>query len=351
MIAFEQLRPETQMQIDALDPRFDEALDSVDGHLSSIGAQTFISLAENAAEHNGMQYAVVGGGNDQSKDTAILMPGTFANGVWPHLIARAEAISHLAAIAGLRDDEGNIVPVVLTGSPGMKSVFGLSDAERSLVADGNFEPIAEKHLRLADNLGRYSIRGFVGSSQGSVIIAPLSTRLKDNQNFDTEHSQVVLAEPPHARSRRVLPIPRQLVNFVREGMRFNGQIRNENIAVINEIFASGKASPDFEKGIWKERMDNLAIVGGFGKGQLADDLYDLAINNFDTTVVHGSDSLVARRDDIIDSFDHAVSDIKEMTCWPEYPANLHRLEVSSTNHSLMDRVGRFALIAAANLTR
>ena len=348
MTNYEALRANPELVLDINDAVFEEATAAVDEHLGRIGAQAFIDAAENPETFEAMQYAVVGGGKDRSDKAAILMPAPYANGVWPHMIARASAISHMAAEAGLRDDTGNIVPVVLTSSPGMKSSFGLDKQERSAVRTGNFDPIAEKHLGLFDELD-LDIAGYVGASQATALAAPIINRLPGSRSG--EGVPTILAEPPHGKKRIVLPVGRQLVNFALEGMTFKGQLADEGVEVIDEIFASGKASPDFEKGIIKQAKENLAIVRGFARGNLSRDLVKLALTGSKTTVIHGDESTIARREDMVSAVDEAIDHIENRYGKLGVRADLGRIMLVGTNHSLTDRLGRYVSLTAANLTR
>lgn len=347
MTNFAALRPDPTLELPITSPWLDEGAAEVNEHLSSFGSEYFIDRAERPAKYNGMQFNIAGGGDDRSREAAILMPGTFANGVWPHILARGEAISHMAAEAGLRDSVGNLVPVIMTGSPSMFSTFGLDKSERHEVRHGNYASIAERHLGLFRSLGYEAVAGVVASSQATALVAPFVEMAPEI----TETAQAVLAEPPHAARKRILPVGRQLVNFGREGAKFKGQLKAEGIDVIDEIFASGKAAPDFERGIIHEGRENWSIIRGFARGKLRRDLTTLVLHHITTTVVHGSDSNVARSRQVREAVGAAIGSVHDRngTTWPRVN-NLRELEVTDTNHSLMDRVGRFATIAAAGLT-
>lgn len=349
MTNFEVFRPNPDLEMDIHDAAFEEPVAEVNEYLSRLGTQHFIDVAENALSFNGMRYAVVGGGKDRSSTAALLMPGTYANGVWPHIAARGEALAHLAAQAGLRDDEDNLVPVVITGSPSMESAFGLDARERASVSIGDFSPVADRHIDLLRSIKR-NPRGIVASSQAATMAAPFVRALPESA-FGMG-IPAVLAETPHAKRYDSLPVMRQLVNFGREGARFKKQLSDEGIDAVNELFATKHAAKGFEKGIVKEVKDNLAIVKGFARGKLVRDLISLSLSGSPTTVMHGTDSKVARRDDVM----QAVEEARERAA--AYKAavllssrDVNRLEIRGTNHSLMDRVGRFAVVAAANITR
>lgn len=346
MTNFDTFRPNPELVLDVQDAAFEEPVAEVNEYLSRLGTQHFIDVCEEAITFNGIRYAIVGGGKDRSSTMAWLMPGTYANGAWPHIAARGAAVSHMAAEAGMRDDEGNLIPVVITGSPSMESRYGLDKQELLTVTDGNFTPIAQRHLELLGNL-KFDPVGIVASSQASALAAPI-VDLMPGSAFN-RGIPAVLAEPPHAKPRSVTG---QLLNFVREGQKFKSQLAAEGIDVIDELFATKNASKDFEKGIAKEAKENLAIVRGFGRGKLARDLSRLCLSGSQTTVIHGSDSLVARRKDVTEAIEAARERVLNVLGDTPRPANeLRRLELAGTNHSLADRVGRFAVVAAANLTR
>jgi hypothetical protein len=349
MTNFDAFRPSPELVLDVQDAVFEEPVAEVNEHLSRLGAQHFIDVAENALVFNGMRYAVVGGGKDRSSTMAWLMPGTYANGAWPHIAARGAAVAHMAAEAGLRDDEGNIIPVVITGSPSMESTYDLDKTERAIVADGDFAPIAERHAGLLGNLN-LELAGIVGSSQASALASPL-VEMTRGSSFG-EGVSAVLSEPPHGRRYDTFGVARQLVNFAREGAKFKGQLAAEGIAVINELFATKNAAKDFERGIAREARDNLAIIKGFGRGELAWDLSELSLWGSQVTVVHGSDSLIARPADMRQAIEAAREHVKEVVGEMHISvAELRRLELKGTNHSYVDRVGRFAVVTAANLAR
>lgn len=349
MTNFDLFRPNPDLEMDIHDAAFEEPVAEVNEHLSRLGPQHFIDVAENALSFNGMRYAIVGGGKDQSTTAALLMPGTYANGVWPHIVARGEALAHLAAQAGLRDDEGNLVPVLITGSPSMESAFGLDARERDSVSFGDSSPLADRHVELLRSIKR-DPSGIVASSQAAAMAAPFVRALPESA-FGMG-MPAVLAEPPHAKRRDFLPIMRQLVNFGREGARFKKQLRDEGIDVINELFGTKHAAKNFEKGIVKEAKDNLAIVRGFARGKLARDLISLRLSGSPTTVVHGTDSHVARRDDVVRAVEKARGQsAAHGVIALLFNRDVNRLEIRDTNHSLVDRVGRFAVVAAANITR
>lgn len=344
MNTFESFRPQPELQIDIHDQLFDAHVEAVNEHLSRRGAQYFIDAANNAQTHEGTKFAVVGGGYDRSADTAILMPGTFANGVWPHLVARAEALSFQAANAGLRDRDGMLIPVVLTASPGMDSRFNLAKKEIQALRGGNFESVASRNTDLVRSVGIEQVSAIVGTSQASVVAAPFAETASGDLIAD--NFSAVLVEPPHAKNQGVSLLG---IRFAREGAKFKEQLQDEDIDVINKLFSSKHAAKDFEKGIWKERKENLAFIRGFTKGKLARDLINLALHGIDTTVIVGTDSQVAPRLEVRASYEQAYNQHSAYNASFLDASKLRLLEISGTNHSFGDRVGRFATAVAANL--
>lgn len=327
MVCFDAFRPIGVEQIPINHEVFDEPVSIVNDALSRLSTQHFFDEANRAKSlPDGMQHLLVGGEDDRSKHTAIAMPGTFGNGIWPHLVARAEALATMTKEAGLRDDDGRLVPVLITASPSMKSRFNLSKLELSDVSDGDFNPVVERQAHAMREHRLKQLVGAVGTSLGSASIARLMTRF-GTREFDK--GQAVFFEPAHGLKRGVI---RQLIAFGRESSGFKSALAAENIQVINDLFASGSTNPDFEKGIFNQAAENYAQVKGLGQGGLQSDTEKLRKAGVIHTVVRGTDSHVAPAK-IIDGLRCPV------------------LEVVGGNHSLADRVGRFAVIAAANLTR
>lgn len=331
MIDFEAVRPLPRLDSIVVfvdNPAFDEPVAAVDEHLSRLGSNHFVSMAEHAESHEGMQYSVVGGGKDRSLDTAILMPGTFANGVWPHIVARAEAISFMAAEAGLRDNSGNIVPVIMTGSPSMRSRYGLSYTERQSVSDGNFDPIARRHKALLGSVGYQAIHG-IFNSQSALLAEPIANSLRNSFVV----GNAVVAEPPLRR-----------LGVLQENKGLKQALQDENIAVINELFATKQATDRFERGVLRELPENLACVRGMGRAayRFAQDLSDVNRLAPKVTFIHGIDSKVTPYHEAEAIYEHARILSNRLS-------GLGRVVVAGANHSLGDRVGRWSTLVAANL--
>lgn len=333
---YESLGATGELVIGVNDPALVVGRETVNEHLNTFGADYFIDIADNApTDENGMQYAVVGE-PDSSQTEVLMMPGTFANGLWPHMAARAKAVAFMAQRYGVTASDGAPLSVLLTASPGMLSRFGLDRQERSWVARGSMKPIARRHLELASDLGYGVIGGMVGYSQAAAIAAPFMNRAP--QHFDVGNSVTLIAEPPHALERSIMTIGQ---DFKAEDKPFKPQRMEDGIDVIEEIFARKVAAPDFIKGVLRRGPENLAIVNGFKRGLLLHDLVSLLDNDRAVTLLHTTDSRTTPRDAAIEVVQKANNLVTNRS--------VKRIEVTDTTHAFGDRVGSFATLAAVAL--
>lgn len=338
MLQFEALQASGASILDINDAVFAESRETVNKLLSDIGTQHFLDAANNVESDGGMQYLVVGGGDDCSKESAIVVPAPFGNGVWPQGIAAGVAISYLAAEAGLRDSQGDIIPVMLTAAPSMKSDFSLSERELSWVRNGNFAPIALKQLKLLKTLGFTSVGGFVGYSGAAPQAEPFMT-LAINDNKLKRVGNTVIGAAPHSVDYGAV---RGFLAFVvRSGLTFKKQYQAEGIYVINDIFASGQASPDFVSGIAKKYQENWAIFTGLKNANLSYDLNSLAEQQIKTLLLNGAKDAVAPSKAIRRAYSTAASD--------PAASKMRHIEITGTDHNLADRVASYAAVAAAHL--
>ena len=333
------LRLSREIGLELDDVRFAEPVALVDEHLSSLGADYFFEKANNpfVDRRTGMKYGLADSEPEMrdNVDSLIVMPSTFANGAWPHMFARAEAIAKLHSI-----ETGVPTSVLLTAAPSMESKFGLSERELERARKGHYKPVADRHLRLVTGLGFSQLEGIVAYSGPTVFATHLALGAK--RELDGS-GNVFIGEPPHEDKSNVLS---EAVRFLLEGIPFKKAIQDENIAVINEIFASGQASPDFLKGIFKQSEENLAIARGFGQGKLMKDLTTLGSNGICGVVMHGSDSKVSRSKPV----QNAVREANDRIVHADDGIFAKRIEVFGARHSFGDRVGRMATLAVTSLT-
>lgn len=330
-------------ETDINDPFFLEPVQHIQEHLNYLGAKHFIFEADNVHRMGNMEFAVVGGGKDRSTEAAILMPAPFGNGIWPHIVARGEALAYQAAQEDIRDRNGNILPVIIPAAPCMTSSYDLEARDVADIALGNFYPIAAQHVNLMATLGYGQLRGVVGYSFPAVTAQPTVKLAK--WDLDVK-GNVVIGEPPHAAARSLVRIG---AGFIREGMAFSKQVKAENIHVINQLFDSKQAARQFNKGVIKNAALYTAIVRGMSQGRLSADLEALVKSGIDVTLLHASNSKVTPRKDAIRAFQDASSFIWADTWNMNRTGFLNRQEVTGTNHALADRVGRFAVLAARSL--
>src|SRR5262245_10800898 len=118
---------DAKLRID--DPRFDEPVEMVRDHLNRLGVSYFNDMANSAEAEpvTGTQALIVCSRALEHGigESVIPMAAPMGNGVWPHIVARAEAISERAFHLGLRGENDGPVPVLVTAAPSMKSHFDL----------------------------------------------------------------------------------------------------------------------------------------------------------------------------------------------------------------------------------
>ncbi|HSX46568.1 MAG TPA: hypothetical protein VLF87_01090, partial [Patescibacteria group bacterium] len=218
MIDFETFHGQPELEIAVNDQAFDEPVEAVNRHLSNLGANHFMQLANEPERFGSMQYGLLWGDDDRSSKAVIPMPAPFGNGVWPHILARAEAIRFMAAEAGLHDRQGNPVPILVTAAPSMHSAFDILPQDVTyLKKHGDFGSIAAKHVYLMNRLGFGCVAGFAGYSQGSVIGSPL---MEVAQSVMDTTGNVVLGAPPHAEQR---PFESFGLGMLLDGMHFKSE--------------------------------------------------------------------------------------------------------------------------------
>lgn len=335
MIDFDQLRPSVyspERTIDVSPEAMAEAREHVNDHLNRLGAAHFVDLAENTLTHDvfDMQFGLIEP-EDGSREEVILMPGTFGNGAWSHIFARAEAISELAKTAGVADSSGHPLPVLIVAAPSTESKYGISRSDRKDVAYGNFDSIARTHIRLINMLGFGAINGSL-YSQAAVLAEPLA-RL-GSRNHDV--NSFVVGEYPLSR-----------LGFLKEASGFAAERKKDAIDVIEELFETKQADQEMVKGVIKQGKESVPIMRGMGHVVLGADLVSTGRHAKRTTFVHATHSKVTPRLAAIENYGQAQETLQRAS---ETAERLYRLEVDS-NHSFADRVASWAAVVAANLQR
>lgn len=329
---FEALRPavgQDVLHLTLTEPAFAEQKEHLNEHLNKLGAQHFVDLANkaDADPKTGAQYMLVTH-KGFSAEEVILMPGTFGNGIWPHIIARAEALSHSALHAGVRDVTGNPLGVLMVGSPSMNSRFGFDKSERGQMARGDFLPVARRHVALVDDLKFGAVKGAF-YSQAAAMAGAFSYDAK--KTIDVNH--MIVGE---------IPLNRR--GFLTEGREFSQERKKDGIDVIEELFANKQAAVDFERGILHEFKENFAYLRGFGRIMLSNDLVLLANSSEHTTLLHATHSKVMPLNAAVTGYENAKNTLRNLG----QADRIQRVQADS-NHSFGDRVGSFSAVVAANL--
>lgn len=316
------------------DPRLLEGRDVAKDHIGRLGLDHFRDIANspNADEKTGIQYVLVGStalSEEGFSGSAITMDAPFGNGIWPHIVARAEMVAEMAYRGGLVDHGGNPIPVLLRAAPSADSQFGLSGPELSRVKKGDDRPIAEKQNDVAKRVGVNEIYGDVSFSLSSVHA---SARMVDAGSDMNIEGGVVLGEPPHA--KRAMATER-LISFGLEGLRFGRSLKDSGIDDLKQLMDS----PEFLRGIWRNRKEYGAVVSDITRGLLERDMKALQNARVPAALLHASDSLIIRRKDALD----AVARANE---GQDSNFRTRRVEIAGANHSFGDLLGHFGVTAA-----
>lgn len=117
----------------------------------------------------GMTFAVLTGENpdDYSASEAIVSFNPYANGATDNMLIRHEFIRLCAENAGVRDEDGKLLPVIMIASPSVSSELVLDESQlRTIRKEGRFSVAAEELMRPVRerNFGRVALAGF---SQGA----------------------------------------------------------------------------------------------------------------------------------------------------------------------------------------
>lgn len=339
------LSPSLEVSIDINDPRFEAPVAAAGEYLAKRGKQHFYDAANGAVrdEKTGMLYVVANPSAEVPADQTefLVMPAPFANAPWPHMVARAEILSDFAARAGYTDAGGQPLSIMITGSPGMVSRYGLTPRELRDVRQGDIWPVAQRHLGLASRLGYGMVRGFYAASQSSTFAPTFMDAA--SQLFDVD-GNLVINEPSNATKTNRLSLG---LRFLREGARFGKAVKGEGLPLLKEIIHS----PNFEKGIIAAREENLALTDNFVRGDLQAGLERASRAGIRTTAIHGDKSLIARSSDIalaVNKANNIITD--EIMANHRFLPLSRRIEVLGGNHSLPDRLGRSSALAALALT-
>jgi hypothetical protein len=120
---------------------------------------------------------------------------------------------------------------------------------------------------------------------------------------------------------------------------------------MNEIFASGKAAPNFELGVLRRARQNAAIFRGLAnnpRDHLAQDLLDLTRSGANTTLINANDSFVTDPEEAFDARSRA-NEIIDLEGYEGNRAGLIEVTGEGSNHTLVDRLGRVRKLVGLTL--
>lgn len=329
------------LTISQADTRFDDHIAATKAHLESLTPEYFRDRANQALTdpNSGMQYLWVGSRALDSgiERSYIGMSSPFGNGIWPHLVARAEVVAEKAYELGLRGADDEPVPVLLTAAPSKHSAYGLNAHERAKVGSGDARPIAHRLNRTAYDAGMRVVKGNVAFSMPA---AHAATQMVEAQQHMDVDGVTILGDPPHARQARPFV---NAINFGREGLRFDGEVEAEGIGLVKQILTS----PGMVPGVIKNHAEYRPIARDFRRGELADDLVMLGVNGLPGVVLNAGSSYVAPRLEVARSVAEAREELREGDSVYVDPRHV---EIADATHAFADRLGRFGVVAAELLT-
>ncbi len=331
-------------ETDINDPVFTEPVQQINEHLNHLGVGFFTEKADFVSANGDMEFYVAHGNNykDKSSEAAVLMGTPFGNGIWPHMIARAEAVFFQLAEEGVRDRNGNLVPVIMPSAPCLTSGYSnLYERDYAEIAKGNYYRIASEHLDLYKTLGYKQLAGVIAYSYPGVL-ASATVNLAESAGVEVT-GNVFIGDPPNAAQRPELSI---VTGFAREGMSFSKQLKNGNIDIVDTLFATKQAAQGFNRGVIKHAKLYKAIVSGMSRGRLAGNLTDLVKAGIDVTLMHATESKVAPRKHVIAAYEDASSGIWKDPCNTKRSGFLSRQEVTGIGHGVGDCIGHLAVLAA-----
>ena len=325
--------------VDVHDPGIQIATEVTDAHLRTIGSRYCFDVAERAKvdPQTGIRTALVppSPGVPISQEAAILVPGTFGNDVWAHKIAMGMTVADQAMLDGVRDRNGDLVGVLLFSAPSMETSFNQSPINLWRAGRANFTPIGGQHSELTSRLGFGAIKGVAANSQAAAFAAPIvETAAASGLDVD---GRALLLERPLRGSLRALG-----KGFGDEGKVFKDTVAEDGIEVIDEIFATGKASPGFELGIVRRLLHSQAIFRGLARNpedRLHDDIVSLAHNGVQATVASGSESKLGEENATRDATLAAWLTLYISGMKAELLPSHIELHGKGANHTLGDRLG------------
>ncbi len=283
--------------------------------------------------YEGARYVELSPMEDHDRESAVVLTLPYTNGWKPSMAIRAMALQ-------------NILPeptrlIVFPDNTSSQTAYALSDDQRTDVANGHFDPIADKQAHVLDYL-KIERLNVIGYSFGASVGAAALRLAAENSRFELGNSG--LFEPPNCLTRKI----REL-----EGAFFSTKLKDLNRAIndsaipaltdaqragggINNILQTARITKDWI--ISWSAMTMRSVKRGMASSTLNTDVAAAtgANQDFKLTIGGGGDSRI---------FPIEMQDFFRYTLANQDNSRVSVVSLEGQNHSMGDNVVLHALLA------
>ena len=288
---------------------------------------------------NGIAYAVLGNHGD-SRESAVMHINPYGNGLTDNMLLRAEFVRESLNAVGIRDQNGDSLPVIALGAPGMgRSALKM---ERRVAyrktAEGFLGHVAAEYLKVAreQNFGRVAIVGFsLGAS-----LAPSAAVMAEGEGLDV--TRIVAGDPANVVKRK----PSELFkDFNSEAKYLEKDYTEPRIEHFITAHKEHESELDYAAGILRRAKINLALFKGLTEDRFKDDLFSATYRGVPSTVAYGTSSLVSPSEHT-----HAAIEKSRQGIYGGDHL-VHSVSVEHAHHTWGDRVDLLSTLYAYGLGR
>jgi thioesterase domain-containing protein len=231
------------------DHRFDSIIEDARGRMNSKNPDQLIHELRQSVHHSAedIVYAILEGDGTEaySKSDALVMFNPFANAATDNMLIRAEFIREAAKSANIRDDAGDLKPVIMLASPGVSgSHLNLNREDKHQIRHGDLGPAA-KELLGAVAAQKYGSVALLGFSQGADM-AIAGARSAYSANLDV--AALGVGDPAGVKNRHWSMLA---ANFLASSGQFDESIKSGGIdaqeRVIGKNMLSINRNQDFAR--------------------------------------------------------------------------------------------------------
>lgn len=269
-----------------------ETVQELEYDASRIGNSAFIGRLNARIKRDrqtGIRYAILDGEkpSEVSEEEVIAFPMSFGMTLQSTAVM-ADCIRRAANNAGLRDQYGLKLPLVMFSSPVGDASVNLPASALEQVSKGNLASMAAANLELLQRLSSkklgslaiagYSLGGAMAAATG--LIAP---------EYGLEVTSMTIGGPGNA----VLRTGRNLFSCFAQEARYTGAYRDNRPQVFRESAPDYGSCRAWQK-IFEQRRLNMALLSGLAAGRFSDDLEGAIQNNGmpPTSIIVGTADLI-----------------------------------------------------------